>query len=170
MDDDSTGADEWKHAVSGSETQSVLHAFLADRDVPCPNCGYNLRGLVTTHCPECRQELVLCLRTAERNWTAFIWTVVGLSLGTLPALLMVAVVTFLVASDGGGISRDEFRNFVLYPAITGLILLVPLRLFCSAPVRLKFLQARPRTQIVAVLTAWFASGTQIGVWTIWTAM
>jgi hypothetical protein len=30
-----------------------LRAFLADRDVACPGCGYNLRGLTTGECPEC---------------------------------------------------------------------------------------------------------------------
>lgn len=81
MDDDSTGADEWKHAVSGSETQSVLHAFLADRDVPCPNCGYNLRGLATNVCPECRQELVLGVRVREPRHGPYVTAVVGLACG-----------------------------------------------------------------------------------------
>ena len=30
-----------------------LKAYLADRDVPCPGCGYNLRGVAEPVCPEC---------------------------------------------------------------------------------------------------------------------
>ncbi|MEM8758677.1 MAG: hypothetical protein AAGF47_12970 [Planctomycetota bacterium] len=30
-----------------------LRAYLAERDVPCPGCGYNLRGVRETVCPEC---------------------------------------------------------------------------------------------------------------------
>jgi hypothetical protein len=30
-----------------------LKAYLADRDTKCPGCGYNLRGLASSTCPEC---------------------------------------------------------------------------------------------------------------------
>jgi hypothetical protein len=39
-----------------------LEAFLAGRDIPCPKCGYNLRGLRLARCPECRYPLELMLR------------------------------------------------------------------------------------------------------------
>ncbi|MBX3376176.1 MAG: hypothetical protein KF678_04150 [Phycisphaeraceae bacterium] len=31
----------------------ALREFLAERDAPCPRCGYNLRGLAGVECPEC---------------------------------------------------------------------------------------------------------------------
>jgi hypothetical protein len=34
-------------------TLHTLKGYLARRDVPCPSCGYNLRGLRTGACPEC---------------------------------------------------------------------------------------------------------------------
>ncbi len=34
-----------------------LRAYLADRDVPCPSCGGNLRGVTTTTCPTCQHPL-----------------------------------------------------------------------------------------------------------------
>ncbi len=37
----------------------LLRAFLADRDVRCPSCRYNLRGLPGTRCVECGEELEL---------------------------------------------------------------------------------------------------------------
>ncbi len=35
-----------------------LKAFLAERDVPCRDCGYNLRGSVGVVCPECGEPIV----------------------------------------------------------------------------------------------------------------
>lgn len=49
-----------------------LVTFLADRDEPCPACYYNLRGLLTNHCPECNRELVLQIRLAEPRIGAWI--------------------------------------------------------------------------------------------------
>ena len=40
---------------------ALLAAYLAERDVPCPACGYNLRGLKAQACPECTQPPVLGL-------------------------------------------------------------------------------------------------------------
>lgn len=34
-----------------------LVALLSERDIPCPGCGYNLRGLLDEHCPECHSAL-----------------------------------------------------------------------------------------------------------------
>ena len=42
-----------------------LTRWLADRDVPCPLCGYNLRGLTGDRCPECGQPLRLSVALAE---------------------------------------------------------------------------------------------------------
>ncbi|MFN0133634.1 MAG: hypothetical protein ACKVW3_14040 [Phycisphaerales bacterium] len=39
--------------------QIALRDFLADRDVVCPYCRYNLRGAVESHCPECGKGLAL---------------------------------------------------------------------------------------------------------------
>lgn len=37
----------------------LVRAFLATRDVACPGCGYNLRGLAGTRCPECERPVTL---------------------------------------------------------------------------------------------------------------
>lgn len=41
------------------EQRSELAAYLADRDVPCPRCGYSLRDLRGSVCPECGRALVM---------------------------------------------------------------------------------------------------------------
>jgi hypothetical protein len=58
-----------------------LRSFLEHTDVPCPGCSYNLRGLQTDHCPECRQELTLRVNLAEPKLGPWITGLVGLSCG-----------------------------------------------------------------------------------------
>lgn len=38
---------------------SKVVSFLARRDVPCPACGYNLRGVTKEACPECAMPLTM---------------------------------------------------------------------------------------------------------------
>ncbi len=39
-----------------------LKQYLADRDTPCPNCRYNLRGVTTSLCPECGRPIALTVQ------------------------------------------------------------------------------------------------------------
>ncbi len=39
--------------TSDCSTDELLVEFLRANDTPCPLCGYNLRSLTTTTCPEC---------------------------------------------------------------------------------------------------------------------
>jgi hypothetical protein len=38
---------------TGRAAATTLREYLADRDVPCHRCGYNLRGAQDVFCPEC---------------------------------------------------------------------------------------------------------------------
>ena len=58
-----------------------LRAFLAGRDVECPGCGYNLRDLGGSRCPECGDELVLRVGLAEPRQGALIAGLIGLAAG-----------------------------------------------------------------------------------------
>ncbi len=40
-------------------SQTPLALYLRDRDVPCPACGYNLRGATMDKCPECSRAITL---------------------------------------------------------------------------------------------------------------
>ncbi len=42
----------WARAKGGTQ-EAALNRLLAESDVRCPDCGYNLRGLESTVCPEC---------------------------------------------------------------------------------------------------------------------
>lgn len=55
----------------------LLRAFLAGRDVPCGQCGYNLRDLVGRVCPECNTVIALSAQAADPMWRyrrVVIWT------------------------------------------------------------------------------------------------
>jgi len=46
--------------MSGKRSDdAMLTAYLADRDVLCPNCEYNLRGVKANCCPECGRPFAL---------------------------------------------------------------------------------------------------------------
>ncbi len=68
---------------------STCHSFLASQDIPCPKCGYNLRGLVGRCCPECglsMHDIELALRwrapRLRRRWQRlFALTMLGWAVG-----------------------------------------------------------------------------------------
>src|ERR1043165_104303 len=67
-----------------SPTSDALRTFLAERDVPCPKCGYNLRGLSGPTCPECNTLLALddLENPANNPWSS------------VPGVAFLAVVAF----------------------------------------------------------------------------
>src|ERR1700722_15423623 len=87
-------------AMSGEQFQrqtddpdALLLNFLAGRDVPCPQCEYNLRDLKVRRCPECGEDLVLRVNLAEPKLRIMIAGLIPLSAGAgLNALLLVFMV------------------------------------------------------------------------------
>lgn len=72
-----------------------MSEYLAERDTPCPRCGYNLRGLTGGHCPECGDELRLQVGLVEPRLGAYIALLaaccVGLGGSALMGLLALTV-------------------------------------------------------------------------------
>lgn len=90
-----------------------LRHFLAERDIACPGCGYNLRGLTGRICPECGQALVVSLRLREPKQASLIAGIVGLSMGAgLGGLLLIylLIVTFVLRQRGGPTANFAFIN------------------------------------------------------------
>lgn len=78
----------------------MLRQFLADRDVSCPVCRYNLRDLRSDHCPECGAQLDLRVGSADLKlgpWLASLLSV-GLPLGFL--FIMTALITVMDLMEG----------------------------------------------------------------------
>lgn len=43
-------------------TSELLKTYGVDRDLPCPSCGYNLRGNAGGRCPECGKNVASYLK------------------------------------------------------------------------------------------------------------
>ncbi len=56
-----------------AETElATLRSFLAERDAPCPGCGYNLRGVQEPVCPECGGPVELSIGRRYRGMWALL--------------------------------------------------------------------------------------------------
>ena len=51
--------------------EQTLRSYLADRDTPCPSCGYNLRNAVGNVCPECNADLHLIVAATRDGITHY---------------------------------------------------------------------------------------------------
>lgn len=49
----------------GRPNEELLVEYLEGNDAPCPICGYNLRQLTTTTCPECGRPFILEVGSAS---------------------------------------------------------------------------------------------------------
>ena len=102
----------------GTESESeagALKVYLVDRDVPCPGCGYNLRGLPEPVCPECRQELRINVGLSESRLGLLVTCAGFLFAGTgaAAAVLLTVVAVTVVQNDAP--EGSAFVTFVWVP-------------------------------------------------------
>lgn len=134
-----------------------LREFLAARDVECPACRYNLRGLTTDRCPECNLELALAVRLAVPRMGAFIAGLVGLACGTgFSGLLLVYFVAHLAA---GSRSIVNFAPYVIVTAVPLFVEGAALVLWLRG--RGWFQRASSRVRSLFVLGAWVLTGANL---------
>jgi hypothetical protein len=94
-----------------------LRAYLAERDAPCPGCGYCLRGLTGNRCPECNQALRLQVGLVEPRAAAFIASVIGLSSSLGFCTICVAFLVIFLLWHPAGAGVPGLRDMA--PLITG---------------------------------------------------
>ena len=58
----------------------LIRAWLANHDVECPVCAYNLRTSISQTCPECGAHLDLRVGSADLRLGAWIVSLMGLAL------------------------------------------------------------------------------------------
>lgn len=136
---------------------AALRAYLAERDVACPSCGYNLRGLQSPACPECNQALKLQVGLAEPRIGHFIAGLVGLAMGF--GFCFIVGLWGLFAAP---------RTTMLIPLGAGVVVLgASLWLWVRARGRLRRASDGARTGFViaayvlsAVFVSWFLAHTK----------
>jgi hypothetical protein len=102
-----------------------LREFLAERDVPCPLCQYNLRALTGDTCPECGSEVSITVGLTEPRMAAFIAGVVGLASGVGFNTLMLVWLAWMRLVDGrGSPGLDEAWPLLVGLGVTSVALFV----------------------------------------------
>ncbi len=111
-----------QEAASAQEELSPLHSYLAARDVPCANCGVNLRGVTEDACPACGEEL--SLETLKRGWA--IRRPMFLSVATVGVSILGAITFLALMGSFGGVidSHGGLTQLALLAALVGEFLLV----------------------------------------------
>jgi DNA-directed RNA polymerase subunit RPC12/RpoP len=123
----------------------LLITYLAERDIPCPSCGYNLRALRAGRCPECGLGLLLRVQPAHPRLGAFILGLVGLSGGFGFSVLLLLFLVF----------RMFTKSFA--PAMIEVAPLVGMAVL-EGPLLLWWVLARRRTRRWRPVLVWSAAG------------
>ncbi len=129
-----------------------LRHYLADQDIVCPGCGYNLRGLQTDACPECDQRLELVIRRADARTGILMLTLVGLAIGAGGAgMFVVPWVTYaLIWGRSIPGPSDLLKVFSVGFAVATISLLALTRRRCRA----WFERMNRSVQITLAILAW----------------
>lgn len=133
---------------------AALRDYLAHRDVPCPGCGYNLRGLGGAACPECNQTLELTVRLTEGRIGQLILAIVGLAIGAGAGglLLLVVIIVSLAKSD---FPRGSAGFLLIWlPAMAAGCLGPPLLWLCARRGRAWFRAGTSRRRGMVAALAW----------------
>lgn len=109
-----------------SDEAVLLVEFLASRDVRCPVCRYNLRGLTSDHCPECGAHLDLRVGSIDLKlgpWLGLLLSV-GLPFGFF-AIFVGVIIVFSITSYGA--PAEIILLFVLGTCVYGAALATVVR-------------------------------------------
>jgi len=92
-----------------SHDSHMLLEFLRDRNVPCPLCGYNLRGLLSARCPECGRDLELRVGLAEPRQGA--WLTAQIAVAATGGIGCLALISICVNGWPQGMPHAWLFNF-----------------------------------------------------------
>lgn len=101
--------------------QSQLQQYLAERDVACPSCGYNLRGLTGDRCPECNELLALKVGLSEPKLAEWMVGLVGIGMST-GFCLIVLLWGMVMSFRSRGPVFEELLPLIIGSGIGGILL------------------------------------------------
>ena len=150
-------------SIQESET---LAAYLLHRDVACPACTYNLRGLATDRCPECHQQLVISVSLAEPPIVQFVLATIGLAAcgASFGTWILIMTTTSMVKS-GFPPSRLVII-FILVPLAGVVVDVIFVWAFLAARGRRWFGRRDRRGRWAIVAGFWAMSLLTAAAWTI----
>lgn len=134
----------------------MLESFLADRDTPCPGCGYNLRGLTGRSCPECNQGLELSVTLSEGRVGQLMAAVVGLAVGAGAAGIFLLALGVFIMREWSVPRGREAWIVIGIPAAALVSMGVPLILLVRRRGRVWFRGLGPGGRGLVITLAWIA--------------
>jgi len=140
-------------APKGDAGDAFLKAFLAERDAPCPCCGYNVRGLSVKRCPECNQELELRVGLVEPKLGAYLAALAGPLAGTGMAALFFGIVMYFTVGEGPARGREAWPIYGV-SSISAAILAALLVLMLRRRTRVWFRRAGGESKALAAIGCW----------------
>jgi hypothetical protein len=116
-----------QHRVDEAE---LLRTYLAERNAPCPQCGFSLRGLESPRCPECGHELRLTVGSARfpRGTRFAAALVLAAGVGAAGSVVLATI----VQSVGEVIRSGRLQMGVDYDSIHAFVSLGALPIFVMA--------------------------------------
>jgi len=99
-----------------------LIEFLRDRDVPCPQCEYNPRGLTSSRCPECGQGVQLAVTLVEPYLKAWISLLVAMCAGAGIGVLWIVVIASQGLPNETPLIFTIFFQILMIPIVPVLVL------------------------------------------------
>jgi uncharacterized protein (DUF983 family) len=135
----------------------LLIEFLRHRDVKCPRCGYNLRGLAVPRCPECGGEITLAIANPAAASAARIVLMIASCMSTGMGAMLVTVIIRIEPLRQFWLPFESFStiNLVLLLLFLGLPALIlaiwQRRRFEQLPPRLQWLCATAMVSLVATI-------------------
>lgn len=147
-----------------TESDDTLTAYLRDRDVACPACGYNLRGLTANRCPECEMGVVLSVQLAEPPIVPYVLAVVGLaSSGAAFGVALLCVLAISLFKLGP--PRGEEAVLLLVMPVLVLLFDIPAVMgLLNGRARRRFNQATKSARWKLVAACWSISLAIVVVW------
>lgn len=140
----------------------LLTAHLADRDVPCPNCAYNLRGLTSDRCPECDQQIEVGVNLTEPAVGALIalmaplWTLGG-------GGVVFTIVVLLVSAAYRDLPPLEV---FIVPGVAAVFGCMSAWRVGHKPGRMWFRSLRRQRQVLIVAASWTALVLTVIIFTV----